>query len=138
MKIQVLKSGEEGLVGYNTIYLNDKYVDLEIVSDNECEEILLQEDLLSDLSYEDATNVLVAISAKLRKSGIMRMVATDLRLVCKEILYGQMSEQDANQLFATKNFLISAHEMTTILHHIGLHIETMQLNGLQYEFSATR
>jgi hypothetical protein len=97
-------------------------------------------DCLDILDYQiERDSILQLILSKLRYSGRVTFVGTDLTAVCLEILNQKINTQQAfNALYGGKMSTVAISEMVVLLQQYGLKILNARLQNDQYFVSAER
>jgi len=137
MKLMILNPGEKGPTGYEFVYMTGVDVNLDHISDNECEEISVQ-NCFASLPLEASIGFLTALSCKLRRGGLLRFNGVDARMLCRALIKGKMNDQDFNTIVYSCRSLLSVPTVKEIIRRSGLQIETLTLNGFNYDVTATR
>ena len=137
MKLMILNPGEVGPSGYECVYMTDFGVNLDHISDNECEEISIK-NCFSMLPLDAYVDFLVVTCKKLRRKGVLRLNGVDARTLSRSLIKGVMNDKDFNNIVYSCKSLVSIPTVKNIIHRSGLQIETLTINGFNYDLTATR
>lgn len=137
MKLVILDKDDKGLSGYECVYMDSPQINLSHISDNECSEILIK-NCFTQVSVVNAVEFLVLVCSKLRRGGTIKLNGVDARTLARAIVRGNMNDKEFNDIIYSCKSLLSIPTVKDILHRAGLKIETLTLNGINYDITATR
>jgi len=139
MKIHLVKNEKDAIKGYKAIvYSPAKHINnLDLLSDNECD-FILAGNIIDDFSLSEVSEVISNLLKKLRINGTITIGGTDLRLFCKNVINGLISESDASELLKTKQSMTNLNMMLETMKSSGLKIQSSKITGVHYEITAVR
>ena len=139
MKVHLVKNEKEAIKGYKSIvYSPAKSIsNLDLLSDNECD-FILAGNIIDDFSLNQVGEVISNLLRKLRINGTITIGGTDLRLFCKNVINGLISESDASELLKTKQSMTNLNMMLETMKSAGLKIQSSKITGVHYEITAIR
>lgn len=137
MKIHVAKMGEETIEGYRHTVVSDNYINFMDVSNNECSEIMAN-DVLESFSSDKIKDCIISLVNKLRLGGKLVVGGKDLRLFCKSVTNGTMSQEEASNILMNVNSMSSLSLVRPIVESLGLKVITTQISGVHFELTAQR
>lgn len=136
MKIQIVDKSQKGIVGYNIISLDNIDNEFENISNNSCESILAN-NIFDYVELKDIVPTIQKLLLKLRIGGSMVIGGKDINLFCKSFKNNLISEEDASNIIASCQLLISYKTVENLIRQLGLKYIT-QLNGVRYEITVSR
>jgi len=137
MKLMILNDGEEAISGYEAVYIGDEGIKLDNVSDNECTEILVK-NAFTQVSIDKSIETLMLLCSKLRRGGKLKFNGVDSRTLARNLIRGSMDDKQFNDIVYSCKSLISIPMIKEVIRRSGLKIETLTLNGISYDVTATR
>jgi hypothetical protein len=139
MKLQVLdkRRPTDPIENYKIAYVSDQGLDLNGISDNECEEILAS-DFCDSVPLQSILEGIQMLIKKLRIGGTVVVGGTDLRAFCKAVLGGAIDPLTASHIVHGSNSLSSVEMTTNTMAELGLQVVETHLNGLHYEVKCAR
>jgi hypothetical protein len=137
MKLQILREGQEGIVNYEHTTVSRNEIDISHIINNECEQILAT-DVLDDFNTDAMPELIHALVSKLRMGGELSLGGTDIRLLCKSILNGLVTESEASELISSINSASSLVSVQELLMQTRLQIIDTHMNGVHFEIKARR
>jgi hypothetical protein len=137
MKISITTNENSSITGYQSFFIKDGTLDLSSISNNECQEILLG-DSLNKIEYDRLGEVLQIIVSKLRMGGRIKLFGLEPGALCRGYLTANISEADFNKTLFSLKSCVSSKSLKATLQSMGLRIETIFIQGLAYDITATR
>ena len=137
MKIHILKENQQNIENYKRVTISNNKIDLSNVSDNECS-FILANDVCDSFSIEHISELVQGIIKKLRMKGTVVIGGTDIRLFCKNVINGSISELEASKVTESVQSMTTLNETTNLIRSLGLNIESTQMSGIHYEIKANR
>ena len=137
MKIQIAKMGEQPIQGYTHVVCSDNYINFMDVSDNECTEILAS-DILDHFDIDKVRDCLVSLVGKLRLGGKLIVGGKDIRLFCKSVINGAISDEEASVVVQNANSMPVQSGVIQVLKSLGLSIENTNSGGIHFQVTAKR
>ena len=137
MKLMISNPGIEANADFTNKWLVDGGVDLSDVSDNECEQIVLN-GILNQVETSQVVALLQTVSKKLRKNGKLCFNGIDLRVMCRRLLKGEIDDETFNHILNNSKSIVSLTSIKGIVHQSKLIIDSLVIKGEQYEFVVTR
>lgn len=137
MKLHVGKPETQFIQGYRPVVIIDGQLNLDSVTDNECEEILANE-VCDEFPIEEIGGVMQVLLSKLRLGGKITLGGTDAFLLSKAILDGSLPEVEYCNVVRTRKSLTNVNTVADTLRGIGLNLEVFETNGVHYEITARR
>lgn len=139
MILQIVTNKEEVIEGTKAIFLNQDFIkNIQEISDNESEEILLG-DVLNKLTKIDDVKQLFSIAAsKLRKGGIMKISFLNPRLIASSLLRGEITEETFNNIIYSKSCLFSLSSLEEWVKALNLKIDQCSISGAMYDVTISR
>jgi len=137
MKIHVIKEGADTIGGYTKVTVANEAIDLNGVSDNECEFIMANQ-ILNEFSPDKIGSCLQVLIKKLRMGGTLVIGGTELRMFCINVTNGLVTPREAGQVISECRSMTDSLDVINILRQFGLTVVTTQVNGIHYEITARR
>ena len=139
MKIHLVKNEKDAIKGYKAIvYSPDKSINnLDLLSDNECD-FILADNIIDDFSLSQTGEIIVSLLNKLRINGTISIGGTDIKVFCKNVINGTLSESDASEMIKNKQSMTNLNIMLEALKSTGLKIQSSRIIGARYEITAVR
>ena len=137
MKIHVVRENEKHIEGYERVVINDKGIELEKFSDNECSFILAGE-CIDSIDIENIEELLFKLRQKMRLGSTIVIGGTDIRVFCRAVINGSISSDHASQVFSNNKSCSDVNHISEILQKLGLEIITTNISGIHYEIEASR
>ena len=137
MKLIIVDPEEKYPSGFTPKNIVDGEIDLSDISDNECEEILIR-NAFTQVPIDNCVQILVQLSSKLRRGGIIRFNGVDSRTVARKLISGIIDDKEYNNLVYSCKSMLSIPLVKEVVHASGLKIETLKLEGFNYDVTATR
>jgi hypothetical protein len=138
MKLNLVKQGSDSFIeGYHKVEYTGGPLNLNNISDNECEFILASE-IMDVCDSDDIEKFLPSLLKKLRLNGILVIGGTDIRLFCKHVVNSLINEKEASNIIKQCKSMTNVNSMREYISQLGLKIKTLQITGTHYEITATR
>lgn len=136
MKIYVTKDDSK-IENFTNIKLQDISQDIPEIVDNSCEDIVLN-DVIDFILYDDIGKFLKLIVSKLRIKGRMIVTGTELGLISRGVINGDISPEQYSSHMAgrlSSNFM---YVIVDALSKLGLTTQIANTKGIVYEIVSTR
>jgi hypothetical protein len=78
------------------------------------------------------------VISKLRLGGEILVSGIEQKVMAKHILNGYLKESQFNEILTFANSMETLSDTVNLLNSKGLKIKTTNMNGIEYEVSATR
>jgi len=137
MKIHIVDKDEAHIEGYEKVEITGHTLSLDKYSDNECS-FVLASDCLDLVDYEEIANVLMTIRKKMRIGSTLVIGGTDIRLLCRAVVSGNIDAATFNKMVSSKKSLSEIPSISKIVSSLGLSIITTKISGIHYEIEAKR
>lgn len=142
MKVQLVKSEDSLIKGYKAIKLLpvkslEQLNNLNLLSDNECE-FILAANVLDNFSIQEIPSVITSLINKLRINGTLVIGGTDIRIFCKYIVNGLLSEIEGSDKISEKESMSNVQNIIDVIKNFGLKIQSSRIVGINYEITAIR
>jgi hypothetical protein len=136
-KIHVVPKGSETIKGYDKVEVSEDGIDMSGVSDNECS-FILASDIVDEIPTESITGALSIFVSKMRLGATLITGGTDIRLVSRAVVRGDIKVGDASKLMSASQSCVDLNLTVTILKSLGLTIKSTAYEGFRYEIEAVR
>jgi hypothetical protein len=136
MKIYVTKDDSK-IENFTNIKLQNLTQDIPDIVNNSCEDIVLN-DVIDFIPYSEIGNLLKLIVSKLRMKGRLIITGTELGLISRGVISGDISSEQYSLHMAgrlSSNFM---HIIVDVLSKLNLKTELASTKGIIYEIIATR
>ena len=137
MKIHIIKENQKNDENFKRVTISSNKIDLSDISDNECS-FILANDICDSFSIEHISELIQGVVKKLRMNGTVVIGGTDIRLFCKSVTNGSISELEASKITESAQSMTTLNETTNLIRSLGLNIESTQMSGIHYEIKANR
>lgn len=137
MKLHILKNGQEPVKGYETVIISDNSMNLEHISNNECD-FILAPDIMDSFDFRAMDQLILGLVSKLRLGGTLVIGGTHVRLFAKAVINGMITYEQASQIVSSLAAITEPKDVVERLQSNRLTIETITMDGLHYEIKATR
>jgi hypothetical protein len=137
MKLQVLRSDQDPIENFKQVVVTPNEINLEDISDNECE-IIIAPDVIDSFSAQNIAELINALLSKLRLGGEISIGGTDVRLFSKCTLNGALSVSEASDIAGQVESMTALPMIQDMLTNAGLRILSSHLNGIHFEIKAKR
>ncbi len=136
-KLHVVAKGEESVQGYEKVEIVNGFADLASYSNNECS-FVLASDCLDEIPIQNLQNFIALLESKMRKGATLVIGGTDIRLVARAIVRGDLSVGPANELLYKSRSCVDLNNVIRLLDSLNLKITSTVFQGFKYEIEATR
>lgn len=136
MKIYVTKD-DSNIENFTNIKLQNLSQDMPDIVNNSCTDIILN-DVIDFVPYNDIGKFLKLIISKLRTNGNIMITGTELGLVSRLVVNGDISPEQYSSHMAgrlSSNFM---YVVVDALSKLGLTVQLANTKGMLYEVVATR
>lgn len=136
MKIYVTKDDSK-IENFTNIKLENVAQDMQDIIDNSCEDIVLN-DVVDFVPYDSVVKFLQLVVSKLRTNGRIVITGTELGLVSRGVINGDISPEKYSLHMAgrlSSNFMYIIVDSLTKL---GVKTQIANTKGIVYEIIATR
>lgn len=137
MKIHVGKPETQFIQGYTPVIIAGGDINLNGISDNECDEILANE-VCDEFPIEQVGQVMEALLSKLRLGGKITIGGTDAYLFARAITDGSLPEQEYCTVIRTRQSLTNVNTVADTIRQLGMTVDVFDTNGVYYEVTASR
>ena len=136
-KIHVVPKGSETIQGYDKVEVSESGIDMSGISDNECS-FILASDIVDEIPTDNIANALQIFVSKMRKGSTLITGGTDIRLLSRAVVRGDIPTVEASKLMSASNSCVDLITVTGLLKSLGLTIKSTAYQGVRYEIEATR
>jgi len=136
-KIHVVIAGSETIQGYDKVEVSKEGIDMSGISDNECS-FILASDIVDEIPTDNIANAMQIFVSKMRMGSTLITGGTDIRLLSRAVVRGDIPVADASRLMSASNSCVDLHTTVGILKSLGLTIKSTAYQGVRYEIEATR
>lgn len=137
MKVNLTKSLDHSIKGYENILYLPNYVDLNSVTDNEAELIIANE-ILDYFSIDKIPELIKLLISKLRLNGSLIIGGTEISVFCKSVINGMLDEREASKYIEQNQSMTDMNNILNLLQSFNLKIQTFKFSGLIYEITTIR
>jgi len=138
MKLQITTNQKDEIKGFNSFSLSDLHrVDTE-VTDNECENIFISNNVLNSIPPPQIEPFFRLIQSKLRIGGTVTLIAIEPMVVSKMLINNSLDEMQFSNIVASVNSMLPLGAVKNILGSMNLQVLTTSINGISYEITARR
>lgn len=137
MKLQIIVNESEKIEGYTHLNLQTLQEDIKTIPDNSCESIVAVK-VLNRIPLQSIEGFIDLALSKLRLGGEINISGIEQKVLAKFILNGNISEEDFNTLLMFSNSMITRSDTVKLLEVKGLKLKTSNMNGIEYDITATR
>jgi hypothetical protein len=132
MKLNIINDESQRIENYTNVAVVNGELDLLNISDGECEEVILPACHLLSFSSLKSCVKKVAVGGNLKLQGL------DLKMFCRNVADQRLQEEEASSLIELSKTVVPARNMCGIVSSLGFEIDTMNINGVQYQICAKR
>ena len=136
-KIHIVPQGSEAIGGYEKIEVGNGAADLSRFARNECE-VILASDILDEMTVDSAPGFIQLLESKMRKGGKICIGGSDINLICRAVITGELDVAEANKTIFNGRSCLSLESVQTLLTSLNLNIKTTSFQGYRYEIEAIR
>ena len=137
MKLQIIKSQDELIEGYEAALVSPNGVMVGHISDNECE-VILAHNVIEQYKIKKAGMVLKEVLDKLRLNGTIKITGVDMNCLFHGFLNGLVKKESVCEVMQNHLCILEVNDIIDTLKSFGLEIDYYKLTGVNYEVSATR
>lgn len=137
MKIHVTENIDQALEGYAIIPILYGKVDVGAIPNNAATSIIAI-DAMDSVPTKFFDEFIKNIIQKMRINGELILGGTDLAIISRDVVNRKISCDDYNELIFSKRGIYNSDHVIDVLRSAGLSIETVILNGYNYEIKVTR
>lgn len=137
MKIHVTENIDQALEGYTIIPILYGKVDVGAIPNNAATSIIAI-DAMDSVPTKFFDEFIKNIIQKMRINGELILGGTDLAIISRDVVNRKISCDDYNELIFSKRGIYNSDHVIDVLRSAGLSIETVILNGYNYEIKVTR
>lgn len=137
MKVHVVNKNEENITGYQRVEIGGGLADFQGCADNECTDILINNNLDS-VDFNGVETLLQQARKKLRLGGTLVAGGTDIRLLSRAVISGAIAPDKANEVLYSKRSCSDVNRVIDILRSLDLTIISTKVSGMHYEIESTR
>jgi len=138
MKLQITTNQKDEIQGFNSFSLSDLHrVDSE-VTDNECENIFISNNVLNSIPPPQIEPFFRLIQTKLRIGGTVTLSAIEPMVMSKMLVNNSLDEMQFSNIVASANSMLPLGAVKNILGSMNLQVLTTSINGISYEITARR
>jgi hypothetical protein len=137
MKIYITDKIENSIEGYKTIPILYGKIDMSDIPNNGADQIVAL-DALNNVPYNLLSDFLEEIYKKMRFGCQLILGGTELNILCKQVLDGQINIKDFNSLVFSKRGIYGSRDIIEVIHHYNLLVDSLIFKGNNYEITITR
>jgi hypothetical protein len=137
MNMQILRAGQAGIAGYETVMVDTNSLSLGVASDNQCRTILAP-DILDSFNLELIEQLIGQLTQKLRIGGELVVGGTDIRLFTKAVLNGMLDIRAASKIVSATQSMMPADMVAALLSARGLAVKSIHMDGIHFEIKTQR
>lgn len=137
MKIHVTENIDQALEGYIIIPILYGKVDVGAIPNNAATSIIAI-DAMDSVPTKFFDEFIKNIIQKMRINGELILGGTDLAIISRDVVNRKISCDDYNELIFSKRGIYNSDHLIDVLRSAGLSIETVILNGYNYEIKVKR
>lgn len=137
MKLNIFNTQDKIITGYNNIKLHNNDIEVEKFPANSCEDIICH-DIIDFVSQQHIQQFLTRLSSRLRMNGTMVINGIDINILLKQVLSGETSRVDFNNIIQNRQSLSSMVDIVNILKYNHMIITDAKFKGIEYEIRSTR
>ena len=136
-KIHIVPKGSEAVDGYQKVEVINGSVDLNNLAMNECD-FILASDILDEVPVGNVQGFVKLIESKTRRGGKICIGGTDIRLLSRAIVCGEINSAEANEVIFRGRSCLDMSSIKSLLQSLGLKVSSTSYQGYRYEIEATR
>jgi hypothetical protein len=137
MKVYITENIDKVIEGYVMIPIIYGKVDLGQIPNNAAQSILAT-DALDSIPVQFIDTFLEDIRSKMRFNSELVIGGTELSIVSRDILLGNLNTQKYNELIFSKRGIYNVSDIISLLQNKNLTINKSSIKGYNYEISVTR
>lgn len=137
MKIQIVANENvEEISGYKKLLIDD-FLNSKDIMNNQCTDIVV-DTVISRVDYTQFKNLMMTLVSKLRLDGKIYIKDINCKMLFFKFTSGQMEIDYFNQLMANITSYYSYSDVIKFFNSVKITVDTLELQGLEYEIWATR
>jgi hypothetical protein len=137
MKVYITENIDKVIEGYVMIPIIYGKVDLGQIPNNAAQSILAT-DALDSIPVQFIDTFLEDVKSKMRFNSELVIGGTELSIVSRDILLGNLNTQKYNELIFSKRGIYNVSDIISLLQNKNLTINKSSIKGYNYEISVTR
>jgi len=137
MKVYITENIDKVIEGYTMIPIIYGKIDLGQVPNNAAKSIVAV-DALDSIPVQFLDNFLDDVKSKMRLNSELILGGTELSVISRDVLLGNLNTQKFNELVFSKRGLYNISDIVSILQSKNLIINKSSIKGYNYEISVTR
>jgi|TARA_B100000085_G_scaffold284637_1_gene318248 hypothetical protein len=137
MKLQIITDENDKIEGYLHLPLQTLQQEITKIPNNSCESIVAVK-VSNRIPAQSMEGFLDLVISKLRLGGEILVSGIEQKVMAKHILNGYLKESQFNEILTFANSMETLSDTVNLLNSKGLKIKTTNMNGIEYEVSATR
>ena len=137
MKVYITENIDKVIEGYTMIPIIYGKIDLGQVPNNAAKSIVAV-DALDSIPVQFLDNFLDDVKSKMRLNSKLILGGTELSVISRDVLLGNLNTQKFNELVFSKRGLYNISDIVSILQSKNLIINKSSIKGYNYEISVTR
>ena len=137
MKVYITENIDKVIEGYVMIPIIYGKVDLGQIPNNAAQSIVAT-DALDSIPVQFIDTFLEDIRSKMRFNSELVIGGTELSIVSRDILLGNLNTQKYNELIFSKRGIYNVSDIISLLQNKNLTINKSSIKGYNYEISVTR
>ena len=137
MKVYITENIDKVIEGYTMIPIIYGKIDLGQVPNNAAKSIVAV-DALDSIPVQFLDNFLDDVKSKMRLNSGLILGGTELSVISRDVLLGNLNTQKFNELVFSKRGLYNISDIVSILQSKNLIINKSSIKGYNYEISVTR
>jgi hypothetical protein len=137
MKVYITENIDKVIEGYVMIPIIYGKVDLGQIPNNAAQSILAT-DALDSIPVQFIDMFLEDIRSKMRFNSELVIGGTELSIVSRDVLLGNLNTQKYNELIFSKRGIYNVSDIISLLQNKNLTINKSSIKGYNYEISVTR
>lgn len=137
MRVYITENIDQVIEGYVMIPIIYGKVDLGQVPNNAAQSIVAA-DALDSIPVQFLSTFLEDIKAKMRLNSELILGGTELSIISRDVLLGNLNTQKYNELIFSKRGIYNVSDIVTLLQEKKLNVNKSSIKGYSYELSVTR
>jgi hypothetical protein len=137
MKVYITENIDKVIEGYVMIPIIYGKVDLGQIPNNAAQSILAT-DALDSIPVQFIDTFLEDVKSRMRFNSELVIGGTELSIVSRDILLGNLNTQKYNELIFSKRGIYNVSDIISLLQNKNLTINKSSIKGYNYEISVTR
>jgi len=137
MKVYITENIDKVVEGYIMVPIIYGKIDLGQVPNNAAQSIVAI-DALDSIPVQFLDTFLEDVKSKMRLNSELILGGTELSIVSRDVLLGNLNTQKYNELVFSKRGLYNVSDIISLLQNKNLVINKSSIKGYNYEISVTR